>query len=111
MSTTDVQLVLVLLPVVDTWQRGLPSVYILSRAIEVGSPSNHPGLQAATRHGVRDPLVRSQVDKTYVGQGSFGPFTGGLDLRGRLQPAELNLGWAEVHISPGVIVFVFYGKK
>ncbi len=24
------------------------------------------------------------------GQGSFGPFTGGVDLRGSLQPAELN---------------------
>ena len=57
-STTDVQLVLVLLP--DTWQWGLPRVYILSRASEVGSPSNHPGLRAATRHGVRDPLVGSQ---------------------------------------------------
>ncbi len=30
---------------------------ILSRASEVGSPTNHPGLWAATRHGVRDPLV------------------------------------------------------
>ncbi len=28
-------------------------------------------------------------DKTW-GQGPFGPFTGGLDLRGSLQPAELN---------------------
>ena len=35
---------------------------ILSRASEVGSPANHPGLRAATRHGGRDPLVHSQVD-------------------------------------------------
>ncbi len=41
--------------------------YILSRGSEAGSPTNHPGLPAATRHGVRDPLVRSKVDKTYVG--------------------------------------------
>ncbi len=40
---------------------------ILSRASKVGSPSNHPGLQAETRHRVRDPLVRSQVDQTYIG--------------------------------------------
>ena len=27
-----------------------------------GLQQTHPGLRAATRHGVRDPLVRSQVD-------------------------------------------------
>ena len=48
---------------------GLPPVlevtlYILSRASEVGSPTNRPG-----------------SDKTR-GQGSFGPSTGGPDLRG-----------------------------
>ncbi len=29
-----------------------------------GLQQTHPGLRAATRHGVRDPLVRSQVDYT-----------------------------------------------
>ncbi len=41
-------------------------VLILSRASEVGSPTNHPGLRAATRHGVRDPLVRSQVETDHT---------------------------------------------
>ena len=45
---------------------------ILSRASEAGSPTNRPG-----------------SDKTQ-GQGSFGPSTGGPDLQGSLQPAELN---------------------
>ncbi len=44
--------------------------YILSRASEVGSPTNHPGLRAATRHGARDPLVRLQVQT----DGTFDPF-------------------------------------
>ncbi len=35
---------------------------ILSRASEMGLQQTHPGLRAATRHGVRDPLVRSQVE-------------------------------------------------
>ncbi len=30
---------------------------ILSHAGEVGTPTNHPGIQAATRHGARDPMV------------------------------------------------------
>ena len=34
--------------------RSLRFKHILSRASEVGSATNHPGLQAATRHGVRD---------------------------------------------------------
>ncbi len=38
------------------------SLNILSHASKVGSPTNHPGLRAATRHGASDPLVRSQVD-------------------------------------------------
>ena len=38
------------------------STIILSRASEVGSPNKPPGLRAATRHGARDPLVRSHVD-------------------------------------------------
>ena len=38
------------------------SDYILLRVSELGSPTNHIGLRAATRHGARDPLVRSQVD-------------------------------------------------
>ncbi len=50
---------------IDSWllfkDRPL-NVFILSRASEVGSPTNHAGLRAATRHGVRDLLVRSQVD-------------------------------------------------
>ncbi len=36
---------------------------ILSHAGEMGSPTNHPGLQAATRHGARDPLVRNNCPK------------------------------------------------
>ncbi len=35
---------------------------ILSRASEMGSPTNNPGLWAATRHGVRDPLVRDLLN-------------------------------------------------
>ncbi len=34
--------------------KGIWHAYILSRASR--SPTNHPGLRAATRHGVRDPL-------------------------------------------------------
>ncbi len=37
-------------------------MYILLRASELWSPTIHPRLWAATRHRVRDPLVRSQVD-------------------------------------------------
>ncbi len=48
---------------------------ILSRASEVGSPTNPPWAPGS--------------DKTR-GQGSFGPFTGGPDLLGSLQPAELT---------------------
>ncbi len=34
-------------------------------ACQLGGVSNKPpGVQAATRHGARDPLVRSQVDET-----------------------------------------------
>ena len=46
----------------------------MSRASEVESPTN--------------PSWAPGSDKTR-GQGSLGPFTGGLDLRGSLQPAEL----------------------
>ncbi len=35
-------------------------VKILSCASGMGSPTNHPGFQAATRHGARDPLVRTK---------------------------------------------------
>ena len=35
---------------------------ILSRASEVGSPTNPPWATGSTTHGVRDPLVCSQVD-------------------------------------------------
>ena len=39
------------------------NVYIV--ACQRGGVSNKPpGLQTATRHGARDPLVRSQVDLT-----------------------------------------------
>ena len=40
--------------------------YILSCASEAGLQQTHPGLWAATRHGARDPLVRPQVDQTYI---------------------------------------------
>ena len=49
------------------WKKKIRRTVILSRASEVGSPTNHPGLRAATRHGARDPLVRPQVDQTYWG--------------------------------------------
>ena len=60
---------------------------IMSRASEVGSPTNHPGVRAA-------------------GSGILGPFTGGLDLRGSLQPAVLtktpqdfNVPYEEHHLK------------
>ncbi len=41
-------------------------IYIV--ACQRGGVSNKPpGLQTATRHGARDPLVRSQLDKTLHG--------------------------------------------
>ena len=36
-----------------------------------GGVSNPPGLQAATRHGARDPLVRSQVDVRYLNRANL----------------------------------------
>ncbi len=54
---------------------------ILSRASEAGSPTN-----------------RSGSDKTR-GQGSFGPSTGGPDLQGSLQPAELTRGKLDKHLD------------
>ncbi len=59
---------------------------ILSRASGVGSPTNHPGLQAATRHGARDPLVR-YLDKVNLLtlpknlKKKNGPYTGPVILR------------------------------
>ncbi len=53
-------------------QTGLRISHILSRASETGSPTN-----------------RSGSNKTR-GQGSFGPSTGGPDLQGSLQTAELT---------------------
>ncbi len=54
---------------------------VLSCASEAGSPTNRQG-----------------SDKTR-GQGSFGPSTGGPDLQGSLQPAELNKTPQDLTIS------------
>ena len=65
-SLTSVHLAVFFL-IVDTCD-----IHILSRASEAGSPTNRLG-----------------SDKTR-GQGSFGPSTGGPDLQGSLQSAELT---------------------
>ncbi len=53
------------------WKIWTPDYYImphgiinvLSRASEVGSPSNQPGLRAATRHGVRDNYLEKKRNR------------------------------------------------
>ncbi len=45
-----------------------------------GVSNKPPGLQAATRHGARDPLVRSQVDYLKIKKEN-GPYTGPVLLR------------------------------
>ena len=41
-------------------------LYILSRASGVGSPTNHPGLRAATRHGASDPYPTIEKEEWTV---------------------------------------------
>ncbi len=53
----------------------------MSRASEAGSPKN-----------------RSGSDKTQ-GKGSFGPSTGGPDLQGSLQPAELTKTPQDIYLD------------
>ena len=45
---------------------GLSQWYVLSRASEVGSPTNHPGLRAATRHRVRDYLEKIKKQTVHL---------------------------------------------
>ncbi len=67
---------------------------ILLRASEVGPLTNPPGLRGATRHGVRDPLVRSQVDYN----AKYMPYL-------RLIPMKTNEGVGRDNTLNGLLVY------